>query len=125
MKNITFVLLLSLLFIGCSSDDNENANYKIKEIFNSHNLNPTNVEQITYVEVSTHNGSKIAMGQRNNNAWLSKFDNDGNEIYSKEYPFSFNGVSKSFFRFSTTTEIMEALISTANQIVTSFSPMLI
>lgn len=113
MKKILFFILLISIFASCSSDDETiQINSKVKEVFKTHNVNPSEMDKITYADVVNHNDNKIGIGQKNGNAWIAKFDNNGNEIYSKEYSFSWNGITKSYFMSST---IMTEQPDTSNE----------
>lgn len=96
MKQVLFSLLAAILFFSCSTDDGI-TNHQVRDDFATHGLKPSEIENISYADITEYEGSKIAMGQRNKNAWLAKFDNNGNEVFSKEYKLSSNGISVSFF----------------------------
>ena len=99
MKQVLFSLLAAILFFSCSTDDGI-TNHRVRDDFATHGLKPSEIENIAYVDITEYNGVKIAIGQRNKNAWIAKFDNSGNEVFSKEYKLSSNGISQSFFHSS-------------------------
>lgn len=82
MKNICCLLLL-LLFIACSKNDGINP--MVKEELIKYNVNPSNPEQINQVfSFGDSIDYKYVTGIKNNNAWISKFTPNGDEIFSFE-----------------------------------------
>ena len=64
-------------------------------LFKQMGLRPSEIEKISFVKFFNKESFVFAIGQKNHNAWIAKFDKQGEEIYSKEYPISYNGISRS------------------------------
>lgn len=111
MKNtILLICLVILFFFSCSKDDpqlnipDKDKSEQPAEPNGEDKYSPSSMEYHFFIElglrpsqidsINSLNGffeTKdwiILYGRRNNKAWLSKFDNSGNEIYAYEFPTS-------------------------------------
>ena len=98
MKKIIFLALLAALFVSCSKNDEpENIIYiqppsdiqtqsDIERFLSNFNVKPSNSKEITYIDLKIDSSAyKIVGGKMNNNAWIAKFDKNGNEIFSYQF----------------------------------------
>lgn len=93
MKKILFAIsTMALLLCACSEDEKDptlgpsdsEIDY-IGEFMKENNLHPNQLENINSIgKLLEINDYKILLGQKNYNAWIAKFDNNGNEVNSFE-----------------------------------------
>lgn len=88
---------MALLFCACSEDKKDgpiteltpDEKNKWELILDEYGLNPSQRENINSIgEVFSVGNTKLLLGQRNCNAWIACFDNNGDEIKSFEMPKS-------------------------------------
>lgn len=92
MNKIQFAIyLMALLLCACSEDKKDapiDPPYEddfIEEILNKERIYPLDRENINLIgDILQLDDCKILLGQKSYNAWFSKFDSNGNEIYSCE-----------------------------------------
>lgn len=97
MNKIQFAIyLMALLLCACSEDKKDapiditpDEKPKWELLLDEYGLNPSQRENINSIgEVFSVGNTKLLLGQRNYNAWIARFDNNGNEIKSFEMPQS-------------------------------------
>lgn len=86
---ITFPLVIFLF--ACSSNEPQipintpPANIDVYTILENYGLTPSEIDSINWVgQYKEEDNYKILTGQKNHNAWISKFDKTGNELFSYE-----------------------------------------
>lgn len=68
------------------NDTNEHTN-PVLYFFQETGLKPSDIDKIDYVAgLEIIDNDRFVLGQKNSKAWIAKFNNQGNEIYSYEQP---------------------------------------
>jgi len=98
MKKIILYTALAVALTGCSKNHEPvslayyetHSDYEtqsdIERFLSNFNVKPSNSKDITYINLKIDSSAyKIIGGKMNNNAWIAKFDKNGNEIFSYQF----------------------------------------
>lgn len=100
MKKIILITLIATMLIGCKKEEKEDETFispapipsPTEEMLSKLNVKPSNREDITYIGLGADSGTyKIVGGKMKNNAWVAKFDANGNEIFSYQLKTTVEG----------------------------------
>lgn len=108
-KGVLLFATVAIVLAKCSTDNGKDEIEKfpnitilgpIEGILSELNVKPSNQKDITYILTYADSTSyKLVGGRMNNDAWLAKFDSDGNEIFSYQFENTFDEFGYSHVNF--------------------------
>ncbi len=97
MKTIKSLMsYLCVLFCICSCNSSDSPEI-LHELIKNTGCNIPNPQEITLDQTINLENGKLLLGSRNTEAWIARYDNDGNELWNNTHTTTDNNASRFFF----------------------------